>query len=88
MSNALKYGHRLIFNVYYHKSVDFLKSGSIKEVKSRREYLTPYFQTKEGVIQLSNDSYPIVDCSENLITTELTKKEPRKYESNPDLFKN
>lgn len=82
-----KFGHSLVFSVYYYSSsLKQRKKQTVLNRKSTRVYLTPYFNTSDGVVNLEHKKTYFVSFSEKELMLEFTKKEKRKYIKNPILF--
>ncbi|MFI0429474.1 hypothetical protein [Mariniflexile sp. HMF6888] len=80
--------YRLYFDVYYliDKNINSKQKETLKEQMSYVEYLTPYFNTTDGVMQLKNGTNYIVDFNKTILFKEFTKREIKKYEKNPNEF--
>ena len=80
--------YRLSFSIYYliNNNLDFKEKQTLKNVKSRNKFLTPYFSTEHGIIKLTPNKKYIVAFNEPILFKELTKREKKKYKKNPNIF--
>lgn len=62
----------LHFTIYYIDNSLLFKKSTLK---TPYIYLTPYFYTKEGVIKVVSKSSYTADCTDTILTKEMTKKE-------------
>lgn len=69
--------YRLYFHIYYiiHKNE-----------KIQSEFLTPYFFTHDGSKHLMNKTEYVVECDENILLQEFSKKEKKQYLKNPKSY--
>lgn len=70
--------------VFYINYLTIEKKGS--KAKISRTYVNPYFYTPNGDIQLENKKEYKVDFDESVFLKEFTKRERKKYKSNPEIF--
>jgi len=83
-----KEDYRLDFSVYYliDDKLERKENQTLKDIKCRYEYLSPYFITKNGVCKIEHRKEYTVEFNETILLEELTKKEKKKYKNNPELF--
>lgn len=84
--NDAKFGHRLTFSIHYLVDTKPLGKQTITNRKSRHEYITPYFQTSEGVKKLTHKSFYHVLVNDEIVTKEMTRKEIKQFKKNPQKF--
>lgn len=71
----------LHFHIYYIGVKDYIydQTASLKNSKSPYFYITPYFHTKEGVVQIISKNKYTAHCNQEILTKEMSKKELKKF---------
>jgi len=80
--------YRLSFAVYYLIDNNFERNEkqTLKNRKSRNEFLTPYFITENGTSKIEPRKEYTVMFDETILFQELTRREKKKYKKNPNIF--
>ncbi|WP_075601897.1 hypothetical protein [Saccharicrinis aurantiacus] len=78
----------LHFAVYYLSDADeeFKEDVKMSDTQSRYHYLTPYFISDRGTLQLINTHNYSVVLNNEILTKEFTRREKKKYTKEPELF--
>lgn len=82
--------YRFDFSVYFlfDKNLKTNQKMTLKNYKSKYEFVTPSFITNLGVVQIEPEMEYMVDSNESVMTQEFTRSEKKKYTKEPLLFLN
>ena len=71
--------HRLDFSVYYlyDHSLQKKEKLTMKNYKSRDRFLTPYFNTPNGIHKIKHGEIYVSEADETVLLKEFTKKEKK-----------
>lgn len=71
----------LHFHIYYIGVKDYVfdQNATLKTAKTRFSYLTPFFHTKEGIVQIISKNKYTAHCNQEILTKEMSKKELKKF---------
>jgi len=73
--------NKLFFSVYFLVDADTKTNETLKNKRSRYQYITPFFYTQEGLLKITPRTYFTADYTEAILTKEFTKKELKERNS-------
>jgi len=79
----------LHFMVYYIGKKDYIPDpkATLKTAKTAYDCLSPYFYTTEGLVKIIPKNKYTVDCNQEIITKEMTKREVKQFLKNNNTIK-